>query len=1211
MNQTLRLLILFPLLFIGSLLLLKAQAPEQDCFNALPVCQNVYSQTNSYSGEGVLPNEISNGISCLGSGEKNSVWYIFTVQQAGNLCFTITPNVGGEDYDWAVYDLTNASCSDIATNASIEVSCNYAPNLGCGGLTGPNGNTTGTCGGQNEACIPVQVGETYVVNVSNFSSTTNGYTLDFSASTAVIFDNIPPEIDSLAVSCTGDISVFFSENVVCSTVQPTDFQVTDAAGNPYPVTGAAGGACLGGGTFENEFLLTFGAPLQPGQVIITLVDTVEDNCGNVGVIGTGDTAILDTTPVQLTATADSICIGDSVIITANFLPQHTYTWSGGVQIDDTTIKVGPQATTTYSTTATAPNGCNQSGFFTLVVKPTPTSTFDVATDVCADSVLTVTYTGMANPGAVFNWDFDGATILSGSGMGPYEVTWPAGGNYDISLWVIDNGCVSDTQAAVVQVPPKPIAEIVAPNRICLGELATIQAGAASVSPTATYSWEFDGAIVNSGAGAGPYQVEWFGPGIYDVCLIVEESGCVSLQTCVQVEVGLPPDAQITQVDDQCFDNNEFTFEYAGTSNIAVYDWDLGESSNTSSDASPTYSYQAFGDKTVELTVTDAFGCSNTSTIVIEVFPPVDAAFSFDEVCEGNPTPFSDLSQAQPGHEVTGWSWSLSDGGEYISSDPAHTFGREGTYTAKLVVTTVDGCSDSLMQSFQVYDQPQAEFTYDAICEDNITRLTNQSRFDDDDVTYSWVFPGGSGSNAENPQYTFTDAGNNQVSLRVTNADGCTDVFVDAVLVNGQPVPRIAADEVCEGTPMQLDGNTAGSGTDSVLMYEWIFPDGSTASGSNLTYEWEKAGRYQLKLITETQAGCRDSIQDSVYVWANPYAEFTFDEECLGETTAFSSTSGTAYRYGGQLVSHRWTYGDGASDVTPTAETSHEYTTPGVYLATLEVTTDKGCEAELTHPVEVYGIPDVPKMTGDTICAGDEAVLMGEVSSNEVDLSWYADNVTDQRFTWGGSYVTPNLIAPVTYFVSAVSEQGCESERVPVSVRVFPVMEGQLVISDTVLYMPDATAQLQVLGNFVGERYRWNFGDYNSSEEPAPVHTFEEAGRQLVTVEITSDAGCELILEQMVTVYQLAYLQIPSAFSPNGDGVNDIFYLDGHNMVGLEFTVFNRWGQIVYQTDDLGFQWRGETVQGGEVGSGTYAYRLRAYDAHGNTHDKAGTITVLR
>ncbi|HET6992193.1 MAG TPA: hypothetical protein VFJ43_12750, partial [Bacteroidia bacterium] len=93
--------------FLAGAPSLHAQVPtNQDCLDAIPICQNVYSTTVSYSGEGNYPNEINSNISCFATGELNDVWYTFTVQQSGNLNFLITPNNSGDDYDWAVYNLT-------------------------------------------------------------------------------------------------------------------------------------------------------------------------------------------------------------------------------------------------------------------------------------------------------------------------------------------------------------------------------------------------------------------------------------------------------------------------------------------------------------------------------------------------------------------------------------------------------------------------------------------------------------------------------------------------------------------------------------------------------------------------------------------------------------------------------------------------------------------------------------------------------------------------------------------------------------------------------------------------------------------------------------------------------------------------------------------------------------------------------------------------
>lgn len=112
---------------------------EQDCPAAIPICQNVYHTNASYSGWGNIANEIDASTSCLASGEKNDVWYTFTVSASGNLNFTITPNNFTEDYDWAVYNLTNNTCADIFSNSAIDVSCNFSAE---GGYTGPTGGTT-------------------------------------------------------------------------------------------------------------------------------------------------------------------------------------------------------------------------------------------------------------------------------------------------------------------------------------------------------------------------------------------------------------------------------------------------------------------------------------------------------------------------------------------------------------------------------------------------------------------------------------------------------------------------------------------------------------------------------------------------------------------------------------------------------------------------------------------------------------------------------------------------------------------------------------------------------------------------------------------------------------------------------------------------------------------------------------------------------------
>ncbi|MDZ7740433.1 MAG: hypothetical protein U5Q03_01390 [Bacteroidota bacterium] len=280
--------------FAGINQFVNAQQPtDQDCLGAIPVCDSLYYQPNSYSGQGNYPNEIPSSGGCPGncmlSGELNCVWYIITVQTDGMLGFVITPNQGSNDYDWVVYDLTTARCEDIFSQAAqLQVSCNWS---GTPGSTGPNGLGSINCGsasnGPFNALIPVNAGETYVINISNYSSNQYGYTLDFTSSTAQVYDNVRPEVNHIYgedVICGSEqIDIVFTEKVQCSTVSAGSFTITGPDGD-HDVTDVFGSTCAVGGDMENLFTLSVDPPFTVSgdyDLKIVLFSSIKDACDNV------------------------------------------------------------------------------------------------------------------------------------------------------------------------------------------------------------------------------------------------------------------------------------------------------------------------------------------------------------------------------------------------------------------------------------------------------------------------------------------------------------------------------------------------------------------------------------------------------------------------------------------------------------------------------------------------------------------------------------------------------------------------------------------------------------------------------------------------------------------------------------------------------------------------------------------------------------------
>lgn len=373
--------------FIGTFSSVLPQTPtNQDCLGAIPVCQDIYVQPNSFSGAGNYPNEIPEGKGCPGSclfnGELNDVWYIFTVQTDGLLSFTITPNHNSDDYDWAVYSLNEYKCEDIITHSDeMQVSCNFSPNTG---ITGPNGIDTANCqdnkGSQFNAKIPVLEGDTYVINISNFSSTQYGYSLDFTESTTVIFDNIPPslsKVETEGMQCgVNNLTFKFSEKVLCNSVQASDF-VLEGPGGPFTINEINGGACSMGAETENIFTLSYEPPIVlDGQYSLSLISNnlIQDACGN-----TADSLSLSfflnlNFPISDAGPSQYITNGTFTILqgsaNAGQAP-YDFMWSPAEMIDGLSTIPNPQTVVLtqsqdYSLIVTDNNGC-QSDISTVLI----------------------------------------------------------------------------------------------------------------------------------------------------------------------------------------------------------------------------------------------------------------------------------------------------------------------------------------------------------------------------------------------------------------------------------------------------------------------------------------------------------------------------------------------------------------------------------------------------------------------------------------------------------------------------------------------------------------------------------------------------------------------------------------------------------------------------------------------------------------------------
>lgn len=357
--------------------------PEQDCPDAITICQDVYVQTFSYSGTGYMPNEINPAISCLDGGEQNDVWYIFTALNTGILNFTITPLNPADDYDWAVFDLTGHSCPEIYVDPSLQVGCNFSA---IPGPTGANNDTTGHP--QNELAIPVTAGHTFVINVSNFSATQSGYTLDFSAGTVELYDTIPPVADSATYVCNNyGVRIYFNELISCATIATdgSDFFATNSAGSPVAVIGAVGVECSPSHKYTNYIDVMIAGQTQNETITVGVKEgsdgnSIGDKCLNM-MTTMSISALVGPQPVVNLGEDLKLCPVDLYypVLDAG-VSDAVYSWyRNGISLADSTQSYQPSSPGQYSVIV----------FKDITVDPcvlSDTLNVDIAMDYCIDNM---------------------------------------------------------------------------------------------------------------------------------------------------------------------------------------------------------------------------------------------------------------------------------------------------------------------------------------------------------------------------------------------------------------------------------------------------------------------------------------------------------------------------------------------------------------------------------------------------------------------------------------------------------------------------------------------------------------------------------------------------------------------------------------------------------------------------------------------------------
>ena len=1095
---------------------------------------------------------------------------------------------------------------------------------------------------------------------------------------------------------------------------------------------AAGNPCTSGG--NTSITLTIpGCPTTCGVVnsLSVPAPTITDACGNVVAGLTPKFVTVNPVPVATaTPATQTVCSGDPVNIALSSCVLATnYSWNGsngtsGVGSIATSLAnaVCPSVTVTYTITPSTATCTGPTATAQVTVVPIPTSSFTVnPNSVCENQPVTITYTGTSCAGAIFNWNFNGATVISGTGQGPYTISWSIAGAQSVSLQVTQGACNSTTTTNNVTVNASPVVTINPnPAIICPGQNVILTASGAT-----TYDW-----APNTNLSASTGASVTASP-VVDMTYTVTgtANGCTGTAT---VTVTITPLNGITCTPSSatiCSGQNVLLTAGGATTYTWAPNINLSASTGTVVTASPT--------TTTTYTLTGTLnGCTGTTTVVITVnaLSTVTSTPSAASICVG------DNVVLTAGGAAT-YTWSPAAGlsqttGSSVTASPVVTT----TYI--LTGTNAAGCVGADTSIVTVNPLPIVTVNPAApsICAGANVQLTASGA-----STYAWN-PINALSNPSISNPVATPAATITYTVTGTSAQNCTASATVVVTVNPLPVVSfigLTAVNCSSASPNNLVGNPAGgtySGTGIVgntfdpsvagiggpyvITYSYTDANGCsntttqnafvvagasitvsavsnsicagssttlTASGG-LTYSWSPAAGLNTTTSASVTAspvaaitysvvgidinGCSGTATVSLTVNPLPIVTATGDNICAGQQGNISASGASSYIWGPNVAL--------SSNVI-----SNPIATPNVTTTyTVSGTDANGCVNTATAAVNVFPVPVVTVNPASSLfCAGQSVNL---TASGALNYLWSPGTGLN---TINGANVTATPGTTTVYTVIGTDANGCASsvdvtltfDPVPVaSFDLFPD-EGcePLTVSfqntssngvtaiwqfgdgttgagnntshiynagtyDVLLITANASgctdssfagAAVNVLAsptayfnmdppapghlpysdnlfNFLNtsmgaSTYSWDFGDNNYDTSFNTTHSYTEQGDYYVVLTAIADNGCtDTARSPLIMLDGEPKPWIPSAFTPNNDGTNDLFKIYGIAIGVVDFRVYDRWGEMVFQTTDPKVGWDG-TFLGLNSSTDVYVYEARIKMLSGKKYLLKGDVTLIR
>lgn len=847
-------------------------------------------------------------------------------------------------------------------------------------------------------------------------------------------------------------------------------------------------------------------------------------------------------------------------------------------------------------------GCRDTVYKLIDVLQNPTADFTFS-DQCLLDNTQFTDASLAgdNPIVGYAWQIDGNQVVQQNTS--YQFGVP--GTYTVGLGVQDAfGCI-DTAIRQVQIHELPTAGFTAFDDCYSANYPFVDQSTIGTGTVDSWQWDFgDGSTSNQQNPTHTYAD--FGQ--WDATLIaVSDKGCSDTITqTVRLRDNPVPGFEIPNI---CqLEPMQFTDTASiGEGTIDSWNYTFGDG-NSSSDQNPTHLYADAGSVDVTQTVTSDFGCETSVTISGIVDPKPDADFATQNVCLNEVMSFNDQTSVASG-AITSWEWDFGDGNTVQVQNTSNLFATSGNYTVELMVETDNGCRDTTQQQVEVYQLPVSNFNFADVCLDASATFTDLSTSNSGDVdTWNWNLGDGTLETGVGPiEHDYPAPDDYDVELIVETDLGCLDTLVQTITIHPMPEADFVADSVCLNEITNFTDLTDIL-TGAISNYAWDFGFGGSSALQNPTYIFPEPGYHSVFLTVTSGFGCKDTITKDIRVYVLPEPEFTHNDTCFEDNVSFINLSTIAE---GSIDQYDWDFGDGNSstDINPV----HNYNAADMYQAEMVATSNFGCTENVSHQVEIFPLPDISYLALPS--EGCQPLTVTFDNESTIPNGYFIDS-----YLWDfGNGNTSTGVNPQTLYTDsglydiqliATSTDGCDDTLLvanAIDVWPRPIAGFSTDEERYSMFFPKVTITDESFG---ATEWYYDFDDGSSSQNQNPIHEYQQDGTYQVIQYVNNDYGCDDETSVRVIVDPAITFYIPEAFTPNNDGVNDVFNGYGVGISTYEMWVFDRWGENIFYSAKMDEGWDG-TYQGKQVEAGEYVYKFYILDVENNDHIYTGGVTLLR